>query len=172
MSTAAKSAIEGTSKLPPAPSCGPWRPNLCHTKRWRGPRKRKPRMLRDRLPGLRLGSCEWDRAAWLRGWSRPFNAVPRAALHHFSGEATKRAVHGVLNLGHCPRLPHAGAIPLAITADAFLVLGSPARRTELRPTAFLGHLDGFHAFLAFGNFMPTGMQFPVILCARRRVLGG
>ena len=26
MSTAAKSAIEGTSKLPPAPSCGPWRP--------------------------------------------------------------------------------------------------------------------------------------------------
>jgi hypothetical protein len=72
-------------------------------------------------------------------------------------------------LGPLPPPAACRAMPLAITADAFLVLGSPARRTELRPTAFLGHLDGFHAFLAFGNFMPTGMQFPVILCARRRI---
>jgi len=98
-------------------------------------------MLRDRLPGLRLGSCEWDRAAWLRGWvpslqrrSRP----PRC--NHFSGEATKKGVSWRSRLGLLPPPYRIRAMPLAVTADALSADGtSPCgvpRRIALVPTSF------------------------------------
>jgi hypothetical protein len=133
MSTAAKSAIEGASKLPPAHLAVLGVQPMPHaTMAW--PAQKKAPDAWGRLPGLRLGSCESDRAASLRGWSVPSTPflAPRCTISQ--ARRQKRAVHGVLDLGHCPRLPHAAQCHLPSPLMRFWCSAMCARRRVLGVT--------------------------------------